>query len=206
VDQVTFGVSTAERTIALTPPTRSALGLSELPAAERDVVAGALRLLEHSAGVPEVMPMQVFLDSIDELVLGVVEAVEECVVSPPRDCVDLRARAEVEAARWVDDFLADDVTDERSVAAQQAMFVLAQVLADAVADALAQRAVPPAPTTAGGLVVEIHRQVLAGVRRVIRLGEVVWTNGLGLLRAIRSDDAGRRADDLSVVGVRTGDD
>src|SRR4029078_11538115 len=105
-------------------------------------------------------------------------AVDDWVGSPPRDCVDLRAREEVEAARWVDDFLADDVTDERSGAAQQAMFVLAQVLADAVADALAQRAVPPAPTTAGGLVVEIHRQVLPGGRRGIPLGEGAWPNRL----------------------------
>ena len=202
MDKVASGVSTVERTIALTAPTCSVLGLSERRPVERDVAAGALRLLEDATDVREFVPTQAFLDSLDELVVGVVEAVDECVLYSPRDCVDLQARAEVEAARWVDDFLADDVTHDMSLASQQAMFVLAHLLADAVADALTQRATPPRPIKPGPSVVDLYRRVTVALMSVIGLSAVVWSNGFGLWRAIRSRDASRRPDDLSVVGVR----
>jgi len=48
------------------------------------------------------------IESLDDLIVGVVEAVEECVLAPPPDCPNLRTRAEVEAVSWVDDFIADD--------------------------------------------------------------------------------------------------
>ena len=71
--------------------------------------------------------------------MGVAEAVPERVLAPPPDCSDPRLRAEVEAASWVDDFIADDVRNDQAVASQRAMFQLACLLADAVADALTAR-------------------------------------------------------------------
>jgi hypothetical protein len=207
VDNAASGVSTAERTIVLTAPTCSALGLSEQRPVERDVAAGALRLLEDKPDVREVVAAQSFLDSLDELVVGVVEAVEECVVTVQPDCVDLRARAKVEAARWVDDFLADDVRDERYVGAQQAMFLLAQLLADAVADALIHRDTRPRPIASGRTIGDVYQRAAIALTSVIGFGAVVrWINGLGICRAIRSRDASGRPNDLPVVGVRLADD
>jgi hypothetical protein len=165
-----------------------------------------MRLLEHSTDARELMPMQAFLDSLDELVVGVVEAVEECFVAPPRDCFDLRARAEVEAARWVDDFLADDVSDDHSVAAQQAMFVLAQVLADAVADGLVQRGTPPAPVMPARVAAKLRDRLMTALNGMLAFGASASSRGFHALRVIRSGDASRRADDLPVVGVRPGND
>jgi hypothetical protein len=173
-------------------PTCRALGLSEPCPAESDVAAGALELLEAAPDVREAVLTQAHLDSSDELVVGVVEAVEECVLSPPRDGVDLRARAEVEAARWVGDFLADDVTGDKSVLAQQAMLLLAQLVADAVADALILRMSPQSPTVLDRTVEELRRRVNVALISVLRVGGVVrWVSQLAtpsrLLRRARSE-------------------
>ena len=64
-------------------------------------------------------------ESLDELIVGVVEAVEECVLTPPPDCTDPRPRAEVEAVSWVNDFIADDAPHDEAVVSQHAMFQLA---------------------------------------------------------------------------------
>jgi len=50
--------------------------------------------------------------------VGVAEAVQERVLAPPPDCSDPRLRVEVEAASWVDDFIADDVRNDQAVASQ----------------------------------------------------------------------------------------
>jgi hypothetical protein len=204
VDISTSARSIDVRTIALTEPTCDALGLSEQPPAARDVAASALRLLESAADAEQFVPTRSLLDSLDELVVGVVEAVEECVVVPPREPIDLRARAEVEAARWVDDFLADDVTDQRSIAAQQAMFVLARLLADAVAEAVVQRNTrSPRPrltdlTGRAWVALVPWFEPLAGARH--------WIDGLAPCRALRALHVGRRSDDRPVLGARAGRD
>jgi hypothetical protein len=123
--------------ILLTEPTCWLLGLPPGgPISGSDVAAGVRRLLAATDAV-ELAQAEALEESLDELVLGVVEAVEECAcASPP--CENLRARAELEAARWVDDFIADDVAAMKPVS-ESAMFIVAQVLADAVADALRER-------------------------------------------------------------------
>ena len=128
----------AARAVALADPTRSALGLpSTQPTPRNEVAAGALRLLDLAAEVSELA--EGLTESLDELIVGVVEAVEECVLAPPPGCANLRIRAEVEAASWVDDFIADDAPNDEDVVSQQAMFQLACRLADAVAEALTVR-------------------------------------------------------------------
>ena len=124
----------AARAVMLAEPTASALGLAaSQPTPRSEVAAGALRLLDP-APISELG--QALTESLDELVVGVVEAVEECVLTPPPDCPNVRTRAEVEAASWVDDFIADDPNDEMS---QQAMVQLACLVAEAVAEALTLR-------------------------------------------------------------------
>jgi hypothetical protein len=164
--------------VILLEPTCSALGLAEADHCERAVAAGAWDLLEAASDAREAVLKQAHLDSSDQLVVGVVEAVEECVLSPPRDCIDLRARAELEAARWVDDFLADDVRNDKSLAAQQAMFLLAQLVADAVADALierisTQRVVPQARPVLDVTVDELGRLINVAFASVLRIGGVI---------------------------------
>jgi hypothetical protein len=112
------------------------LGLSDPCVSESDVAAGVLRLLETASDTQELELTERVVNSRDELVVGVVEAVQECVLSPPRGCTDLRARAGVEAASWLDDFFADDAESEWDVLTQQMMFLLAELVADAMADAL----------------------------------------------------------------------
>jgi hypothetical protein len=102
-------------------------------------------LLESAGDEQELVVDGVLADTFDELAAGVVEVVEECVSSPPDDCADLRARAEVEAARWTDDFIADDVVRNQDVATQQSMFVFAEALAGAIADALLSTPSLPRP-------------------------------------------------------------
>jgi hypothetical protein len=204
VDSSTSAVSNGVRTIALTECTCDALGLSEQPAVASDVAEGALRLLEGVTEAEDLVSTRALLDSLDELVVGVVEAVEECVALPPRERIDLRARAEVEAARWVDDFLADDITDQRSIAAQQAMFVLARLLANAVADAVVERNTRPGRPWLPDLQ-RRARSVVAGLLEPLN-GARRWIDGLDACRALRSRHAGRRPDDLPVVGVRPGHD
>jgi hypothetical protein len=168
VDRAATAESTDERTVALLAPTRAVLGLSERYPSASDVAAGALRLLEAGTDAHEAVPTQP-IASLDEFVVGVVEVVEECVFSPPPDCPDVRARAEIEAARWVDDFLADYATDCASVAAQQMMFLLAQRLADTVAEALIQRASRSSPGIR--LVEQLHRRVDVALR-MMRIGGI----------------------------------
>ena len=129
----------AARAVVLAEPTCNALGLpSSAPRPRGEVAAGALRLLD-AAPVSELA--NGLAVSLEELVVGVVEAVEECVLAPPPDCSDLSARAEVEAASWVDDFIADDAAPDEDFAAQQAvMFQLASLVAAAIAEALTARA------------------------------------------------------------------
>ena len=123
--------------VVLAEPTCDALGLPlSQPTPRRQVAAGALGLLDP---VPVSELAEGLTDSLDDLVVGVVEAVQECVLAPPPDCFDPRRRAEVEAASWVDDFIADDVRNDQAVASQRAMFQLACLVADAVADALTAR-------------------------------------------------------------------
>ena len=130
------------RDVVLAEPTCRALGLPpSQPTPRRDVAAGALRLLDP-APVSELA--EGFTESLDDLIVGVVEAVQECVLAPRPDGPTLAVRAEVEAASWVDDFIADDATHDEALLAQQAMFQLACLVADAVADALT------APTPAAG--------------------------------------------------------
>jgi hypothetical protein len=127
----------ASDAVVLAEPTCHALGLPpSQPTPRREVVTGALGLLDPD-------PVSELAENVDEclddLIVGVVEAVQECVLTPPPDGPDLRARAEVEAASWVDDFIADDAPHDEAVAAQQAMFQLACLVADAVAEALTAR-------------------------------------------------------------------
>ena len=128
----------AARAVALADPTRSALGLpSTQPTPRSEVAAGALRLLDPAAEVADLA--EGLTESLDELIVGIVEAVEECVLAPPPGCANVRIRAEVEAASWVDDFIADDAPNDEDVDSQQALFQLAGRLADAVAEALTVR-------------------------------------------------------------------
>ena len=128
------------RAILLAEPTCNALGLPpSQPTARRDVAAGALGLLDP-APVSELA--ESLTESLDELIVGVVEAVEECVLTPPPDCADPRLRAELEAVSWVNDFIADDAPHDEAVVAQHAMFQLACLVADAVADALTAHILP----------------------------------------------------------------
>jgi hypothetical protein len=175
VDRAAAAESTDERTVTLLAPTRAVLGVSKRYPSARDVAAAALRLLEAGTDAHEAVPTQP-IASLDELVVGVVEVVEECVFSPPRDCPDVRARAEIEAARWVDDFLADYATDCASVAAQQMTFLLAQRLADTVAEALIQRARRGGPGIR--LVEQLHRRVNVALREMWVGGIVRWISQL----------------------------
>jgi hypothetical protein len=138
MDEAAVASVGAARAVVLAEPTCSALGLSSSqPTPRREVAEGALRLLD-SAPISELAKGLAVL--LDELVVGVVEAVEECVLGPPPDCSNVAARAEVEAASWVDDFIADKAGNEGDVVSQQAaMFQLACLVADAVAEALTDR-------------------------------------------------------------------
>src|SRR5206468_8600589 len=127
----------ASDAVVLAEPTCSALGLpSSQPTPRREVAAGALGLLDPN---PVSELAKSLTESLDELIVGVVEAVQECVLTPPPDGPDLRARAEAEAASWVDDYIADDAPPDEAVVARQAMFQLACLVADAVAEALTAR-------------------------------------------------------------------
>jgi hypothetical protein len=128
----------ASDAVVLAEPTCNALGLPHSqPTPRSEVAAGALGLLDPD---PVSELAATVNESLDELIVGVVEAVQECVLTPPLDCADPRLRAEVEAVSWVDDFIADNATHDEAVATQQAMFQLACLVADAVADALTARA------------------------------------------------------------------
>jgi len=136
-DGVSAAPGGAARAVVLAEPTCSALGLAaSRPTARSEVAALALRLLDPA---PLSELAQGLTESLDELIVGVVEAVEECVLTPPSDCPNLRSRAEVEAVSWVDDFIADDAPKEADAVSQQVMFQLACLVADAVADALTAR-------------------------------------------------------------------
>lgn len=101
---------------------------SSQPTPRREVAAGALLLLDP---VPVSELAERLPESLDDLIVGVVEAVQECVLAPRPDCPNLCARAEAEAASWVDDFIADDAPDDDAVVSQHALFQLACLLADA---------------------------------------------------------------------------
>ncbi len=138
MDKATSGApGTTARGTALAEPTCSALGLgSSQPIPRSAIAAGALKLLDP----PKVCELTEGLTaSLDELIVGVVEAVEECMLAPPPHCLNLAVRAEVEAASWVDDFIADDAADDEALLSQHAMFQLACLVADAVAEALSVR-------------------------------------------------------------------
>jgi hypothetical protein len=168
-----------ERAVVLAEPTCSALGVpARQPTPRRDVAAGALRLVDTVPAISELT--EGVIESLDDLIVGVVEAVEECVLAPPPDCPNLCAHAEVEAASWVDDFIADDATNGETLVSQQVMFQLACVVADAVAEALAvgarvrDRPSNPCglrlePLDLGRVVDEIRRLALDAVRWSVRL-------------------------------------
>jgi hypothetical protein len=166
VDQAESAAS-GPRAVALHEPTCRVLGLAARCSSEHEVAVGALRLLESTNDVRRLGVDRV-LDARDELVVGVVEAVEECVLCPPPDCTDVRARAEVEAARWVDDFIADDATNDDDVVIQQVMFLLAQMVADAVVDALLATHLHETPRS-GALVEQLRRRACETLRRSGRL-------------------------------------
>ncbi len=136
-DGVSAAPGGAARPVVLAEPTCNALGLAGSRPSERSEVAAlALRLLDPA-------PLSELADglteSLDELIVGVVEAVEECMLAPPPHRLNLAVRAEVEAASWVDDFIADDAADDEALLSQHAMFQLACLVADAVAEALSVR-------------------------------------------------------------------
>jgi hypothetical protein len=119
-------------------------------------------------------------ESLVELIVGVVEVVEECVLAPSPDWPNLRTRAEVVAASWVDDFVADDATNDEDVVSQQAMIQLACLVADAVADALTVRThasdrprkvrcVRVEPRDLGRVVDELRRRGMGAVRWSVQL-------------------------------------
>lgn len=167
-DGVSAAPDGAARVVVLAEPTCSALGLAaSRPTARSEVAAVALRLLDPA---PLSELADGLIESLDDLIVGVVEAVEECVLAPPPDCPNLRTRAEVEAVSWVDDFIADDAPDDPDAVSQQVMFQLACLVADAVADAVTARTHAEHGTTsvriAGREMFDLRR-VADDVRRVV---------------------------------------
>src|SRR5437588_4538774 len=97
------------RLIGLSRATRQVLGLPDYVLVESDSVAARAWTL---AGLDQ--PGSTALDLGDaasvDLVVGIVEAVEDFIVSSidtPHWPADVELRAEAEAVGWVDDFLAD---------------------------------------------------------------------------------------------------
>jgi hypothetical protein len=93
-------------------------------------------------GAAEDLPELPAGEGFQDLVVGVVQAVEECVLDPPQ-CADLHSRADGEAAAWVLDFIADSASGKELPA--QELFHVAHAVGEVVTDALMERTVSEEP-------------------------------------------------------------